>query len=238
MIKNYIFDLYGTLIDIQTDEFDDLLWMRLTSFMASQGALYDFDELRTAYETAVKKQIEKDAAEHPAIIREHIEPDILSVFESLYTDKNAIADKATASETALLFRRLSTQRIRLYPEAREVLIELRARGKRIFLLSNAQSAFTIPEIRRLRIFSFFDGIVLSSDVGIKKPDKKIFEHILSKYGLYPDECLMIGNDMEDDMRGACAADIAGLYIHSKQSPCRSDRLPNNCKEIKKLSDIL
>ena len=238
MIKNYIFDLYGTLVDIQTDEYKDLIWKRMASYMTSQGAVYAPDELRAAYKIAVEKEIEKDTAKHPTVIRKHIEPDILYVFESLYTDKDAIINKTEVCDTALLFRRMSTQYLKLYPDAKKVLTELRARGNRTFLLSNAQSVFSIFEMRRLDIISMFDGIVLSSDVGIKKPDKKIFDYILSRYRLYPDECLMIGNDMEDDMQGASSAGITGLYIHSKQSPCRPDRLRCDCREINRLSDIL
>ena len=44
MIKNYIFDLYGTLVDIQTDEYKDLIWKRMASYMTSQGAVYAPDE--------------------------------------------------------------------------------------------------------------------------------------------------------------------------------------------------
>ena len=69
MIKNYIFDLYGTLIDIQTDESKDLFWKHMASFLASQGAVYASDELYAAYKAAIEKQIEKNAAARPAVIK-------------------------------------------------------------------------------------------------------------------------------------------------------------------------
>ena len=40
-------------------------------------------------------------------------------------------------------------------------------GKKIFLLSNAQVAFTAPEISLLGLTRYFDGILLSSDAGVK-----------------------------------------------------------------------
>ena len=40
MYKNYIFDLYGTLVDIHTDEEQMLLWNKLSAFYRFQGANY------------------------------------------------------------------------------------------------------------------------------------------------------------------------------------------------------
>ena len=90
----------------------------------------------------------------------------------------------------------------------------------------------------LGLLPFFDGIVLSSDAGVKKPDKAIFEHILSKYGLRPETCLMIGNDDEADMLGAATVGMAGRYIHTKQSPDRRNILPNAYREIGSLTELL
>ena len=44
-----IFDLYGTLVDIHTDENQPSLWQRMAGFAASQGARYEAEELRRAY---------------------------------------------------------------------------------------------------------------------------------------------------------------------------------------------
>ena len=140
--------------------------------------------------------------------------------------------------TALIFRTLSMSHIRLYPGAKDVLRELRERRKGVYLLSNAQSAFTMSELRKLGLSSCFDGVVLSSDVGVKKPDKAIFEHLLSKYRLDPEKCLMIGNDEEADMLGAASVGIAGRYVHTKQSPARHNALPDTCQKIGSLRDLL
>ena len=128
--------------------------------------------------------------------------------------------------------------LRAYAGAAELLQALRAQGRRVLLLSNAQAAFTVPELRKLGLLSLFDGIVISSDVGIKKPDKAIYEHILSQYGLRPETCLMIGNDAEADIQGAASAGIAGRYIHTNQSPDRQQPLPEGCLEIQHLRELL
>ena len=215
MIRNYIFDLYGTLVDIRTEEAMPALWRRMALLYSFQGADYGPEELRQGYRAAVEAQIERRAVDHPAILKDHIEPEILDVF-----------------------RTLSMRHLRLYPQAAAVLKELRNRGQGVYLLSNAQAAFTVPELNKLGLASLFDGVVLSSDVGIKKPDSALFRHILQRYGLDPAECLMIGNDGEADMWGAAAVGMAGRYIHTKQSPARPDRLPETCREIDSLRDLL
>ena len=49
MYENYIFDLYGTLVDIHTNESKPSLWENMARYMTLQGAPYDSGELRRAY---------------------------------------------------------------------------------------------------------------------------------------------------------------------------------------------
>ena len=239
MIENYIFDLYGTLMDIRTDESMPSLWKRMALLMSLQGAAYTPKELRRAYREAVHREIERCAARRPAIPVEHIEPDILPVFKTLYAQKGIRIDDPRAMDAALFFRTLSMVRpVRLYADVPAVLRELRARGKGVYLLSNAQAVFTLPEMDKLGLTPCFDGIVLSSDAGVKKPDPAIFEHILSKYGLRPEHCVMIGNDRDADMGGAANLGMAGRYIHTDLSPERRGSLPPGCREITGLLDLI
>ena len=67
---NYIFDLYGTLVDIHTDESDTAIWEKLAMFYGYYGALYEAKEFKERYETLVKsseaelkKKIEKSDAD-------------------------------------------------------------------------------------------------------------------------------------------------------------------------------
>ena len=57
MYTNYIFDLYGTLIDINTDEESTEFWYKLSLFYSFKGALYTAEELKESYITLVKSQM-------------------------------------------------------------------------------------------------------------------------------------------------------------------------------------
>lgn len=239
MIQNYLFDLYGTLVDLRTDEAMPSLWRRMALLLSLQGAAYGPRELRLSYGEAVEREIDRCAALRPQVPRDHVEPDILAVFKALYAHKGMEVDEVRAADAALFFRTLSTVRpARLYPKVIEVLQGLKARGKGVYLLSNAQAAFTRPEMDKLGLALCFDGMVLSSDAGVKKPDRAIFEHLLSKYGLRPETCVMVGNDPEADMGGAATVGMAGRYIHTNLSPERRGVLPPKCREIGSLADLM
>lgn len=239
MIQSYLFDLYGTLVDIRTDESMPSFWKRMALFLSLQGAAYGPKELEKTYLFAVEREIDRCAAMRPAVPREHIEPDILPVFKSLYERKGVEADDRRAKDMALVFRTLSMVKpVRLYPHVMTVLQTLRNSGKGVYLLSNAQAAFTVPELRKLGLLHCFDGIVLSSDAGVKKPDEAIFQHLLRKYQPRPETCVMVGNDPEADMGGAASMGIAGRYIHTNLSPDRRGSLPPNCQEIQSLLDLI
>ena len=55
-VKAVIFDLYGTLVDISTDEEQEELWRKLALFYGYSGAVYEPRELKGAYFSLVKRQ--------------------------------------------------------------------------------------------------------------------------------------------------------------------------------------
>lgn len=81
---------------------------------------------------------------------------------------------------------------------------VKSRGSRyrIFVLSNASDTFYdyFPKYFPL---NYFDGIVVSSDIHIVKPNKEIYEYLLNRYNLIAEECLFI-DDRQDNTDGALA----------------------------------
>lgn len=236
MYQNYIFDLYGTLADICTREEDPLVWEKMALFYGYYEARYTPDELKASYERLVRRQQtagesvvqvgsaalrgrtgregEKAGKSHEG----YPEIQLQAVFEELYREKGAEASEELILHTGQMFRALSTEYICLYPGVKEMLERLRKKGKGIYLLSNAQKIFTEYELHLLGIIRYFDGILISSEHGVKKPDIRFFEILLQTYGLDPKTCLMIGNDGQCDIEGAKKAGMDTCYIHSNISP--------------------
>ena len=241
MYRNYIFDFYGTLADIRTDEESPLLWKKMSEIYSALGASYESEELRQAFRRLEEAQKEKigleDARKEESGLKEirkekpgledarkeklrlqDAEPDLTKVFAHLYEEKNIPCGAGQARMTAITFRALSRKFLRAYDGAEELLKELRRRGKGIYLLSNAQTDFTRPEIEMLGLTGYFDGIFISSEQGCRKPSPRFFERLLECYGLAPSESIMIGNDKSADIAGACHVGMDSLYIHTDISP--------------------
>lgn len=226
--QNYVFDLYGTLVDIHTDEGAEELWEKLSLFYGYYGASYTPKELQTAYEelvTGKEAMLKGRLSEEPRYAHEsYPEIRLEEVFRELYLAKGVEVELDLAVHTGQFFRVMSTEYVRLYEGAKELLVSLRNTGAGVWLLSNAQRIFTAYELNYLGIAGYFDGIMISSDHNTKKPDLRFYEALFRKYGVCPEESLMIGNDARCDIEGAKAAGMDTFYIRSNLSP-RDDVTP-------------
>lgn len=209
--QNYIFDLYGTLVDIHTDENSMGFWEKICKLYERYGVSYTPIEMKDSYQWLLRLEEEQLSYEYP-------EPDVQKVFESLALKKGKQISPEQSLEIAEKFRMFSRGYIRLYDGAAELLQKLKQKGKSIYLLSNAQAVFTKPELEVLGIRTCFDGIFLSSEHQCKKPDVHFYRKLLDTYQLKPTETIMIGNDPAADIQGGRNAGVDTLYFHSNLSP--------------------
>ena len=137
--------------------------------------------------------------------------------------------------------------IPLDAEARHVLQTLH-RSKKLALISNFDHP---PHVRsvlsELGLTQFFDSVVISAEVGVKKPDPRIFDSALEQTGMQPAEVVYVG-DTEDDTEAARAAGIAPILIQRENEGNAFDFSVNkdnsgekevtlDVKTITKLSDL-
>lgn len=218
---NYVFDLYGTLVDIRTDENLDFVWEKLALFYGYYKALYTPDELKEAYGRLVAGKEKEMKYSHEACP----EIEITEVFEDLFSEKGVESGKELAVHAGQFFRVLSTEYLRIYDGTEQMLKQLRDEGKNVYLLSNAQRIFTEYEMHILDIFKYFNGVLISSDYETKKPDQKFFDILFEKYPMDKSKTLFIGNDSTTDIAGASKAGLDTYYICSNISP-KGDSAPN------------
>ncbi|MBR3704012.1 MAG: HAD family hydrolase [Oscillospiraceae bacterium] len=209
-----IFDLYGTLVDIHTEE-DDTVWEKTAIFFGFHGAHYTGAALHSAFRAALSQREVTAGQNYECFPDIPVEDIFAQLFRAAGVAQNA---DALGFQAAQLFRILSIEYIHLYPDVTKVLAELRAKGYRLWLLSNAQRAFTAYELRHLMLEHYFDGIYLSSDYGCRKPDARFYRALIEEQNLTPEACLMIGNDRDTDIAGAKAAGFATLYMHTDLTP--------------------
>lgn len=82
-------------------------------------------------------------------------------------------------------------------------------GHRLFIISNLSAErfdFLSADPQSARLFNYFDDIILSSKIGISKPDPRIFNYLLNKHRLNPQSSVFI----DDQMDNLNAAKQAGI----------------------------
>ena len=89
--------------------------------------------------------------------------------------------------------------------AKEFCETVKEKGYKIFVLSNASDLFYVYFPKFLPL-DFFDGVFVSSDYLMLKPDVEIYKTFLNKYGLKGEECLFI-DDRQDNIEGAGKAGL-------------------------------
>ena len=209
-----VFDLYGTLVDIHTEE-DAVVWEKCAIYFGLYGAHYTGIELKTAFCAAMQKREAQAGQSYECFPDIPFEQVMAELFAAKGVTENA---DALGINAAQLFRIASIAYINLYPGALDALAFLREKGYRLWLLSNAQHVFTAYELRHLGLGEQLDGIYLSSDYGCRKPDLRFYNALVREQNLNPEQCLMIGNDRETDIAGAKAAGMDTLYMHTNLTP--------------------
>ena len=238
--KAYIFDLYGTLVDIHTDESKPGFWKKVAVFYGVHGAPYPPKQLRQDYLRLCAEETRR-LTEDSGCTEQEVEIDLAPVFAGLYEAKGVQTSGALIADTAWFFRRASTTHLRAYAGARELLQGLRAAGKQVLLLSNAQALFTLPELEQLGLTDCFDAVYISSSCGFRKPAKQLIRRLLEEQQLHPDVCLMLGNDPNSDLAVANSVQMDSFYLKSATSPeidpnhadARYTQAPINLRTLKK-----
>lgn len=201
-MKNYVFDLYGTLVDIHTDEGNGKFRKAVERYFGRADFWDEYFRLCAEADTG----------------EENCEIDLKPVFKAILNG----ADDERVAEAAEFFRKKSRRRLKVYRGVYKLLRALKRGGGRLYILSNAQAVFTYRELKELKLTGYFDGVSLSSDFGKKKPAREFFSDGLEKFGLDPRETVYIGNDFKADILGAKGAGICAAYIKSNLSPAVDD----------------
>lgn len=126
-------------------------------------------------------------------------------FERMLAERLVTTTGGKVRADGLLTRMLSASR----PVAAmyEVLRELRRDGVRTALLSNSWGSHGYP---RQDFPALFDAVVISGEVGMRKPEARIFTHTAQLLGIDPAECVFI-DDLEPNVRAAIACGMTGVH---------------------------
>ena len=107
----------------------------------------------------------------------------------------------------------------------ELIKELKAKGYKVYVLSNMSKEY-IEFLRKLPIFEYFDAQIISCELGLAKPDRKFYEHLLTSCELNPAETIFI-DDRKDNVEAAAELGIVPFHFALNDPE-------GSCEELRKI----
>lgn len=132
----------------------------------------------------------------------------------------------------------------LEEDAIQTLQALQQQGYRLGMISNASSGDDVRALLEMHaIGSFFDPIIISADLGIRKPHPAIFKAALQVCQTLPEQAVMIGDRLGADILGARHSGLASIWItrrvESEKRARSADIQPDGCVgTLSELPDLL
>jgi len=213
MIRGVIFDLGSTLIYSEHDHNwravvprmrDDLLAHLLAAGYTLDGP--DFLNRFSAKFRECDQQRQTDWVEYTAAW----------ILKTTLEECGAPSPSEQAVADALrIYYAYSESFWRPMPEVHETLQHLAGLGLMLGLISNAADDGNVQRlIDAANLRKYFDPIIVSAAVGIRKPNPAIFELVLSRWELPPDACVMVGDTLGADILGAQLAGLHNVWLTS------------------------
>ena len=128
--------------------------------------------------------------------------------------------------------------VALIENAEEVIEDLYNKKYKLYVVTNGLIRLQKPRITNSKIGKFFSDIIVSEEVGIEKPNQKIFKTLIQKNNLKIDEIVMIGNSLVQDIQGAKNANIKSIWYNQNHKKNTTGIIPDyeitDLLELKKL----
>ncbi|MEU3709871.1 HAD family hydrolase [Streptomyces catenulae] len=223
--RGVLFDFSGTLVRSEPAE----SWLR--GALAATGTALDESAVR---DTAAA--LERAGALPGGAVPEAVPPELAAPWAERDHDPRRHREVYTALARrvplpsavlpeALYARHMRPEAWWPYPDAVEVLAELRGRGLRSGLVSNIGWDLR-PVLRAHGLAPYLDCTVLSYEHRTAKPDPRLFTAACRELGLAPDEVVMVGDDRRND-GGATAVGCRYLPV----DPVPVDRRPDGLRAV-------
>jgi len=216
MIKALLFDVNGTVSDILTDESAREVYRVMSNLLSYQGIRLAPETVRELFWEINKRQRRESIEEHPEFDAVKIFAEIVDQYASSYT---LALPEAKRGQLPLFlaeaFRAASRFKLELYPGVRAVLDAL-APSYRLAAVSDGQAVWARPELYFVGLLELFDPFIISSDLGFRKPDRRIYETALARLDLWPEEVIFIGNDLYRDIWGPHQLGMKTVFFKSNQ----------------------
>lgn len=145
-------------------------------------------------------------------------------------------DEAVAVRAAELHYRLAERGYRLFDDAPPLLEAARGAGLPLALITNGPTDLQRSKVGALGISHWFGVVAISGEVGVAKPDSRIFEHVLRGMGLEPEGVWHVGDNLSTDVAGARAAGLTAVWLNRSGAARREDDVTPDL-EVRSLAEL-
>lgn len=204
-IKAVILDFGGTLADGGLDW--DPYHETIRSYLSSHGYFIQMNVMKKALREALA-ELNRYRAKGKEMTFEDVYAIFLSNLEVRY-------DREMLNYLHDNFRK--HYRTQYFSCVEDVLTELSSKYK-VALLSNTMSDQPKIILREAGFDKYFEAIYCSRDLGVRKPNPKIFDIVLKELGVNPVNTVHVGDSVEADMYGARDSGITGIWIKTPDQP--------------------
>ncbi len=226
-----LIDLDDTLID--DTSYADSCWTDACAVAESRLPGVTPDRLRAAIDKQ-NSWFWSDPKRH-RIGRLDLRRNTRAILEQVFA-KLGIDDADLAREVAETYRDLREERSTLFPGATDALDRLRAQGVRLGMMTNGAAAPQRAKIERFGLAAYFDHIVIEGEFGAGKPDRRVFEALLSALGAAPEDAWAVGDNLDFDVLAPMQLGLHGIWVDPRNAgldgrPDRPHRVVSAFTEI-------
>ena len=184
MIKAVIFDVDNTLIDFMK--------MKKIAVEEAIDAMID----------AGLEINKKKALEELYKIYYNVGLEDPTIFQRFLKKMTGTVDHKKLAYAIVAYRQARTGFLHPYAGTKRTLIKLKEKGLKLAVVSDAPKLKAWIRLVNMKIDDFFDAVVAFEDTNRQKPSRLPFRAVLKELGLKPSECLMVGDRIEKDIKGA------------------------------------
>lgn len=104
------------------------------------------------------------------------------------------------------------QEVQPFPGALAALARLRQQSTHLALITNGHPRSQRHKIERLGLAPFFDYILVEGEFGAGKPDPRVYQHVLTRFGVAAGAAWMVGDNFEWDVAAPQRLGMAGVWV--------------------------
>ena len=124
-----------------------------------------------------------------------------------------IADVAVSRKMGLEFLEILPNKNKLFPYTLEILSYLKDKGYQMHLITNGFEKVQYNKLEKSNISNYFIEVITSEGSNSLKPNREIFEHALQKAGATINKSIMIGDNIEADIKGAMNIGMDTIFVN-------------------------